>query len=132
MRRLLSAGAVARTAGISYRQVDYWTRTGHINAEPREDGEGSGTPRLYSLRDARHVVVMATLNRCGMTVAAAAAAAHLVLDAETDYLTDVLGAALDDAVTVHLDADVEIREDDDPLDPLPPLDPDRAHDEARS
>ena len=44
-------GAVAaRAAGITYRQLDYWARTGLV--EPTVRGaNGSGTQRLYSFRD---------------------------------------------------------------------------------
>lgn len=44
-------GTVAhKVAGISYRQLDYWARTGLVVPEIRE-AEGSGTQRLYSFRD---------------------------------------------------------------------------------
>ena len=40
----------ARAAGISYRQLDYWARTGLV--EPTVRGaEGSGSQRLYGFRD---------------------------------------------------------------------------------
>ncbi|ARJ05127.1 MerR family transcriptional regulator [Cnuibacter sp. UC19_7] len=44
-------GAVAaRAAGITYRQLDYWARTGLV--EPTVRGAaGSGTQRLYGFRD---------------------------------------------------------------------------------
>lgn len=44
-------GAVAaRAAGISYRQLDYWARTGLV--EPTvQNAKGSGTQRLYGFRD---------------------------------------------------------------------------------
>lgn len=44
-------GAVAaRAAGISYRQLDYWARTGLV--EPTIKGaSGSGSQRLYGFRD---------------------------------------------------------------------------------
>lgn len=44
-------GAVAaRVAGISYRQLDYWARTGLV--EPTVKGAtGSGSQRLYGFRD---------------------------------------------------------------------------------
>ncbi|KQM14958.1 MerR family transcriptional regulator [Plantibacter sp. VKM Ac-2880] len=44
-------GAIAaRAAGISYRQLDYWARTGLV--EPTVRGaSGSGTQRLYGFRD---------------------------------------------------------------------------------
>jgi len=37
-------------AGISYRQLDYWARTGLVEPTVRE-ASGSGTQRLYSFRD---------------------------------------------------------------------------------
>jgi DNA-binding transcriptional MerR regulator len=42
--------AAARAAGISYRQLDYWARTGLV--EPTVRGAaGSGSQRLYGFRD---------------------------------------------------------------------------------
>ena len=44
-------GPVAhRVAGITYRQLDYWARTGLVVPEIR-GASGSGTQRLYSFRD---------------------------------------------------------------------------------
>ncbi len=44
-------GAVAaRAAGITYRQLDYWARTGLVEPTVRGDS-GSGTQRLYGFRD---------------------------------------------------------------------------------
>jgi DNA-binding transcriptional MerR regulator len=37
-------------AGITYRQLDYWARTGLVEPSVRE-ASGSGTQRLYSFRD---------------------------------------------------------------------------------
>jgi len=37
-------------AGITYRQLDYWARTGLVEPTVRE-ASGSGTQRLYSFRD---------------------------------------------------------------------------------
>jgi len=37
-------------AGITYRQLDYWARTGLVTPSVR-DAVGSGTQRLYSFRD---------------------------------------------------------------------------------
>lgn len=39
-----------RAAGITYRQLDYWARTGLVEASVRP-ASGSGTQRLYSFRD---------------------------------------------------------------------------------
>jgi DNA-binding transcriptional MerR regulator len=41
---------VTKAVGISYRQLDYWARTGLVTPSIREAG-GSGTQRLYSFRD---------------------------------------------------------------------------------
>ncbi|HEY6679226.1 MAG TPA: MerR family transcriptional regulator [Actinomycetota bacterium] len=41
---------VCRIVGISYRQLDYWTRTGLVRPSVR-DARGSGTQRLYSFQD---------------------------------------------------------------------------------
>ena len=41
---------VCKAVGISYRQLDYWARTGLVTPSIREAG-GSGTQRLYSFRD---------------------------------------------------------------------------------
>jgi DNA-binding transcriptional MerR regulator len=44
-------GPVAhRVAGITYRQLDYWARTGLVVPSIR-NAEGSGSQRLYSFRD---------------------------------------------------------------------------------
>ena len=41
---------VCKIVGISYRQLDYWTRTGLVRPSIR-DAQGSGTQRLYSFQD---------------------------------------------------------------------------------
>lgn len=42
--------AVCKIAGISYRQLDYWTTTGLISPSVR-GADGSGSQRLYSFDD---------------------------------------------------------------------------------
>jgi len=46
-------------AGITYRQLDYWARTGLVVPSVR-DASGSGTQRLYSFRD---IVVLKVVKR---------------------------------------------------------------------
>jgi len=41
---------VVRIVGISYRQLDYWARTGLVRPSVR-DAQGSGSQRLYSFQD---------------------------------------------------------------------------------
>jgi len=42
--------SACKAAGISYRQLDYWARTGLVAPSVR-DASGSGSQRLYSFRD---------------------------------------------------------------------------------
>jgi DNA-binding transcriptional MerR regulator len=44
------APEVAKIVGISYRQLDYWARTGLVNPSVKDAG-GSGTQREYSFQD---------------------------------------------------------------------------------
>jgi DNA-binding transcriptional MerR regulator len=41
---------VTKIVGISYRQLDYWARTGLVRPSV-QDAQGSGTQRLYSFQD---------------------------------------------------------------------------------
>jgi len=53
-------GVIAcHAVGISYRQIDYWARTGLVTPSVR-DATGSGTQRLYSFRD---LVVLKVVKR---------------------------------------------------------------------
>jgi DNA-binding transcriptional MerR regulator len=53
-------GAVAcQAAGISYRQLDYWARTGLVAPSIRP-ATGSGSARLYSFRD---ILVLKVIKR---------------------------------------------------------------------
>lgn len=51
--------AACAAVGITYRQLDYWARTGLVEASIRP-AHGSGTQRLYSFRD---VVVLKIVKR---------------------------------------------------------------------
>jgi hypothetical protein len=74
----IGANELTQLAGISYRQLDYWTRSGTVHAIPRSDPReplidagspvyGSGYPRWYESTEARVVVLMADLVRAGVT-----------------------------------------------------------------
>ena len=41
---------VCKLVGISYRQLDYWARTGLVRPSV-QDAQGSGSQRLYSFQD---------------------------------------------------------------------------------
>jgi DNA-binding transcriptional MerR regulator len=61
-------GVVAmRAAGISYRQLDYWARTGLVVPSIR-DASGSGTQRLYSFRDLVVLKVVKSLLDAGVSL----------------------------------------------------------------
>ena len=54
-------------AGITYRQLDYWARTGLVAPEVRSAG-GSGTQRLYSFRDILMLKVVKRLLDAGISL----------------------------------------------------------------
>lgn len=58
---------VCKAAGITYRQLDYWARTGLV--EPAVRGaSGSGTQRLYSFRDILVLKVVKRLLDTGVSL----------------------------------------------------------------
>ncbi|MDP9341529.1 MAG: MerR family transcriptional regulator [Actinomycetota bacterium] len=58
---------VCRIAGISYRQLDYWARTGLVRPTIRDAG-GSGTQRLYSFQDLLQLKVVKNLLDAGVAL----------------------------------------------------------------
>ncbi len=54
-------------AGITYRQLDYWARTGLVEPSVRE-AAGSGTQRLYSFRDILVLKVVKKLLDAGVSL----------------------------------------------------------------
>ena len=59
----VSSGA----AGITYRQLDYWARTGLVRPEIRS-ARGSGSQRLYSFRDILMLKVIKRLLDAGVSL----------------------------------------------------------------
>ena len=61
-------GPVAcRAAGITYRQLDYWARTGLVEPSIRS-AKGSGSQRLYSFRDILVLKVVKRLLDTGVSL----------------------------------------------------------------
>ena len=61
-------GPVAcKAAGITYRQLDYWARTGLVTPHVRA-AEGSGTQRLYSFHDILLLKVVRSLLDAGVSL----------------------------------------------------------------
>ncbi|MBA3738555.1 MAG: MerR family transcriptional regulator, partial [Actinobacteria bacterium] len=58
---------VCRVVGITYRQLDYWARTGLVLPSIRDAG-GSGTQRLYSFRDLVQLRVIKKLIDAGVSL----------------------------------------------------------------
>lgn len=58
---------VCRIADVTYRQLDYWDRTGLAEPTVRA-AAGSGTQRLYSDTDLLRVCVVATLLHAGFAL----------------------------------------------------------------
>jgi DNA-binding transcriptional MerR regulator len=54
-------------AGITYRQLDYWARTGLVEPGVRE-ASGSGTQRLYSFRDILVLKIVKKLLDAGISL----------------------------------------------------------------
>lgn len=58
---------VCKAAGITYRQLDYWARTGLVEPAVRE-ASGSGTQRLYGFRDILVLKVVKRLLDTGVSL----------------------------------------------------------------
>ncbi|GAA4981847.1 MerR family transcriptional regulator [Kineococcus glutinatus] len=56
-----------RVAGITYRQLDYWARTGLVEPSVRS-ASGSGSQRLYSFRDVLVLKVVKRLLDTGVSL----------------------------------------------------------------
>ena len=59
--------AACKAAGITYRQLDYWARTGLVEPGVR-NAHGSGTQRLYSFRDILVLKVVKRLLDTGVSL----------------------------------------------------------------
>jgi len=87
---------VCKIAGVTYRQLDYWTRTGLLHASVAS-ARGSGTQRLYSYRDLVEVKVIKSLLDGGISLRRARAA--------IEYLREHLGEELASASLVIAGSD---------------------------
>jgi DNA-binding transcriptional MerR regulator len=56
---------ISRLTGLSYRQLDYWDRTGLYT--PTRPTTGHGVPRGYTATDLAHLQVLARLRHLGCT-----------------------------------------------------------------
>jgi DNA-binding transcriptional MerR regulator len=58
---------VQRLVGISYRQLDYWARTGLVRPSVK-DADGSGSQRLYSFHDLLQLRIIKKLLDAGVSL----------------------------------------------------------------
>src|SRR6187200_1687097 len=96
-----SGTKAATIVGITYRQLDYWARTGLVRPS-LADAAGSGSRRLYSYNDLLELRVIRSLLDAGLKlesvrsvfaylrehVGTDIAAAHLVIDGSSVTLCD--------------------------------------------
>lgn len=80
----------ASVVGISYRQLDYWARTGLVSPSVRP-ATGSGTSRLYGFRDILELKIVKRLLDTGVSLQQIRAAVeHLRTRGTTDLTTVTL------------------------------------------
>jgi DNA-binding transcriptional MerR regulator len=85
-------------SGISYRQLDYWARTGLVEPSVRA-AQGSGSQRLYSFRDILVLKVVKRLLDTGISLQQIRAAVHHLRARGTDDLAQV--TLMSDGVSVY-------------------------------
>lgn len=85
-------------AGISYRQLDYWARTGLVVPGVR-DAQGSGSQRLYSFRDVLVLKVVKRLLDTGVSLHNIRTAVDLLRSRGIDDLAGI--TLLSDGTTVY-------------------------------
>ncbi len=104
-------GPVAcRAAEITYRQLDYWARTGLVVPEVRPAG-GSGTQRLYSFRDILILKVIKRLLDAGVSLPQIRTAIDHLRARGVEDLTEV--TLMSDGISVY-----ECTSDDEVIDLL--------------
>jgi len=85
-------------AGITYRQLDYWARTGLVEPSVRA-AHGSGSQRLYSFRDILVLKVVKRLLDTGISLQQIRAAVQHLRDQGTEDLAQV--TLMSDGVSVY-------------------------------
>lgn len=78
----------SKAAGITYRQLDYWARTGLVVPTLR-GAEGSGTQRLYSFRDVLVLKVVKRLLDTGVSLQQIRSAVEHLRDRGVDDLAQI-------------------------------------------
>ena len=58
----------AKAAGITYRQLDYWLRTGMITLEEGPETPGSGHRRRFTTAEVQALIEMAAITRAAREI----------------------------------------------------------------
>lgn len=82
---------VMRTTGITYRQLDYWARTGLLRPSVK-DASGSGSRRRYSFQDILQLRIMKRLLDAGISLQQIRSAVK--------YLSTEMGKPLEEVVLI--------------------------------
>ncbi|HUY64401.1 MAG TPA: MerR family transcriptional regulator [Acidimicrobiales bacterium] len=97
---------VCKLVGITYRQLDYWARTGLLRPSIA-DARGSGTQRLYAYTDVLELKVIKQLLDAGISLQRARRAVECL---RADLAADLAAANLvlvgTDSVLAHSDGEV--------------------------
>jgi DNA-binding transcriptional MerR regulator len=97
---------VCKIVGITYRQLDYWARTGLLRPSIT-DARGSGTQRCYSYHDVLDLKVIKQLLDAGVSLRQARRAVECLReDLGADLATANLVLAGTDAVLAHSEGEV--------------------------
>src|ERR687895_445548 len=80
--------AACQVAGITYRQLDYWARTGLVVPTIRS-AQGSGSQRLYSFRDILVLKVVKRLLDTGVSLQQIRTAVQHLRDRGVNDLTQI-------------------------------------------
>ncbi|MGO9344495.1 MAG: MerR family transcriptional regulator [Acidimicrobiales bacterium] len=97
---------VCKIVGITYRQLDYWARTGLLRPSIA-DARGSGTQRCYSYHDVLDLKVIKQLLDAGVSLRQARRAVECLReDLGADLATANLVLAGSDAVLAHSEGEV--------------------------
>ncbi|MBS5976142.1 MAG: MerR family transcriptional regulator [Actinomyces urogenitalis] len=77
-----------RAAGITYRQLDYWARTGLVEPTIRS-AKGSGSQRLYSFRDILLLKIVKRLLDTGVSLQQIRTAVNALHERGVEDLTSI-------------------------------------------
>jgi DNA-binding transcriptional MerR regulator len=94
------APQVCKIVGISYRQLDYWARTGLLRPS-LADAKGSGSQRVYGYRDVLELKVVKQLLDGGVNLQKARKAIACLREAGEDLTSANLVLAAEDSVLLR-------------------------------